>query len=312
MARHATRLALGAALALGLTLGAGEALATRIVVVTHGQASDPFWSVVKKGVDDAGALMGVEVQYQAPATFDMPQMRAMIDAAVASKPDGLVVSIPDAEALGPSIKAAVAAGIPVISMDSGLDVSKGLGAILHMGIDEYPSGFAAGEQMKAAGRTKGACVNMEVGNVALDQRCQGFADAMGGASEVIAVPMDPTKIKAGVFAALKQRPEIDAVLVVGVSGFDATLAAIKEAELEQRIAVGSFDLSPSLLEAIDKGEALFAIDAQQYLTGFYPVIFLAEYARLGMVPVSHVMTGPLFVKQDTARQVIELSKQGYR
>ena len=128
-------------------LVSAPAYATRIVVITHGQASDAFWSVVKKGVDDAGTLMGVEVQYQAPQTFDMVAMKQLIDAAVASQPDGLVVSIPDAEALGESIKAAVAAGIPVISMDSGLEVSKELG------------------------KTNGACVNMEVGNVALDLRC---------------------------------------------------------------------------------------------------------------------------------------------
>ena len=60
--------------------------------------------------------MGVEVQYQAPQTFDMVAMQQLIDAAVASQPDGLVVSIPDAEALGNSIRAAVAAGIPVISI----------------------------------------------------------------------------------------------------------------------------------------------------------------------------------------------------
>ena len=136
----------------GVVAAGAPAQATRIVVITHGQASDPFWSVVKNGVDDAGKLMGVEVQYQAPQTFDMVAMAQMIDAAVASKPDGLVVSIPDAEALGDSIRAAVAAGIPVISMDSGLDVSKELGALLHLGIDEYPSGFAAGEKMKASAR----------------------------------------------------------------------------------------------------------------------------------------------------------------
>ena len=102
--------------------------ATRIIVITHGQASDPFWSVVKNGVDDAAELMGVEVQYQAPQTFDMVAMAQLIDAAVASKPDGLVVSIPDARRArrtrsGPRSRP----GIPVISMDSGLDVSKELG-----------------------------------------------------------------------------------------------------------------------------------------------------------------------------------------
>ncbi len=297
----------------GLALVASApAHATRIVVITHGQASDPFWSVVKHGVDDAGQLMGVEVQYQAPQTFDMVAMKQLIDAAVASKPDGLVVSIPDAEALGDSIKAAVAAGIPVVSMDSGLEVSKQLGALLHMGIDEYPSGLAAGEKMKELGKTNGACVNMEVGNVALDLRCQGFADALDGHSQVIATSLDPTEIKAGVSGYLQQHPEVDAVLTSGSSAFDPTLAAIEEAGLTDQISLGSFDLSPTMLEAIDQGKALFGIDAQQYLTGFYPVIFLATYDKYGMVPTSNVLTGPLFVMQDTAKQVIELSAQGYR
>jgi simple sugar transport system substrate-binding protein len=293
-------------------LASAPAYATRIVVITHGQASDPFWSVVKKGVDDAGTLMGVEVQYQAPQTFDMVAMKQLIDAAVASQPDGLVVSIPDAEALGDSIKAAVAAGIPVISMDSGLEVSKELGALLHMGIDEYPSGFAAGEKMKELGKKSGACVNHEVGNVALDLRCQGFADALDGNSQVIATSMDPTEIKSGVTGYLQQHPEVDAVLTAGAIPFDPALAAVEEAGLADQIAIGSFDLSPTMLQAIDEGRALFGIDAQQYLTGYYPVVFLAIYDKYGMVPTSNVLTGPLFVMQDTAKQVIELSAQGYR
>ena len=93
----------------------------RFVVVSHGQSSDPFWSVAANGVNAAADDMGVTVEYQAPGTFDMVEMSQIIDAAVASQPDGLVVTIPDADALGPSIEAAVAAGIPVISMNSGSD-----------------------------------------------------------------------------------------------------------------------------------------------------------------------------------------------
>src|SRR6478672_13684262 len=109
----------------------------RFVVVTHGQASDPFWSVVKNGVDQAAKDMGVNVQDQAPDKFDMVAMSSLIDAAVATKPDGLVVSIPDAAALSPSIKKAIAAGIPVISINSGSDVAKSLGILTHIGQTEY-------------------------------------------------------------------------------------------------------------------------------------------------------------------------------
>src|SRR5215213_7387364 len=90
--------------------------ALRFVVVSHGQASDPFWSVVQNGVNQAAEDMGVTAEYQSQGT-DMVAMAQLIDAAVASKPNGLVVSIYDPEALGPSIRKAIEAGIPVISMN---------------------------------------------------------------------------------------------------------------------------------------------------------------------------------------------------
>src|SRR3954454_767550 len=115
---------MAAAALLAATFGtvAERQSAPLFVVVAHGQAADPFWSVVKNGVDEAQKVTGATVEYRAPATFDMVEMAQLIDAAVASKPDGLVVSVPDAAALGRSIKNAVASGIPVVSMNSGSDV----------------------------------------------------------------------------------------------------------------------------------------------------------------------------------------------
>lgn len=68
--------------------------------MVHGQATDPFWSVVNNGVEEAKKTYGATVEYRAPATFDMVEMSQLIDAAVASKPDGLVVSVPNAAAPG--------------------------------------------------------------------------------------------------------------------------------------------------------------------------------------------------------------------
>ena len=109
----------------------------RFVVVSHGQSSDPFWSVAANGVNAAADDMGVTVEYQAPGTFDMVEMSQIIDAAVASQPDGIVVTIPDADALGRAIQAAVAAGVPVISMNSGSMTSPDLGVLVHVGQTEY-------------------------------------------------------------------------------------------------------------------------------------------------------------------------------
>ena len=59
-------------------------------------------------------------KYTAP-TFDMVEMAKLIDNAVSQKPKGIVITLPDAAALGKSVKAAISAGIPVISMNSGSD-----------------------------------------------------------------------------------------------------------------------------------------------------------------------------------------------
>ena len=175
--RKGVSLALGTGLLVGAALAPGMASAQspaaggpiHIEVVTHGQASDPFWSIFVNGVNAAAAghgqprrhrqLLGAE-----RTTFDINAMAQLITAAVGKNPQGLVVSIPDATALGPAIKSAVDAGIPVISANSGSDVYKSLGILTHVGQDEFPAGKGAGEKMAALGVKNAICINQEVGN----------------------------------------------------------------------------------------------------------------------------------------------------
>ncbi len=288
----------------------------RIVVVSHGQASDPFWSVVKNGVDQASKDMRVTVEYQAPQTFDMVAMAQLIDAAVASDPDGLVVSIPDADALGDSIREAIAAGIPVISMNSGSDVAKDLGILNHVGQTEYEAGFGGGERMAAAGATKALCVNQEVGNVALDLRCQGFTDAMaeaGAAVEIVAVDLaDPVDSQQRIAAAVEANEGIDSVLTLGPTGAAPALAALEELGRDD-ILLATFDLSPEVLDAVESGRMLFAIDQQQYLQGYLPIVMLTLYnENLNTIANDVIMTGPGFVSPENAAMVKDLSAAGTR
>ncbi len=292
---------------------ATPALATDIIVVSHGQASDPFWSVVKNGVERAAQDTGANVEYRAPETFDMVAMSQLIDAAVNQEPDGIVVSIPDADALGPSIEKAVAAGIPVISMNSGSNVSKGLGALLHVGQEEFDAGRAAGEKMAEMGKTKAICINHEVGNVALDDRCAGFAEGFGGEVTVLPTTNDPGEIEAKVKAALDSDPDIDAVMALGASlAGEPAVAAVAAVGRSGDVAIASFDLSANFLESVAAGDAAFAIDQQQYLQGYLPVVFLALNAEYGLVPGGNVPSGPNLITADKAGQVVELSAQGIR
>jgi simple sugar transport system substrate-binding protein len=162
--------------------------------------------------------------------------------------------------------------------------------------------------------TEALCVNQEVGNVALDLRCEGFTKGLGGSAkvEVLAASMDPTAISSAVKAALQKNPNINGILALGPVASDPTLAALEEVGALGNVKLATFDLSPNVLQAIADGKMLFAIDQQQYLQGYLPVALLALHKQYGLTPAGVVMTGPGFVTKDNAAQVIELSKQGIR
>ena len=281
-----------------------------VIVVSHGQANDPFWSVAKNGVDSACKDMKIKCKYTAPGTFDMVEMAKLIDNAVSQKPKGIVITLPDAAALGKSVKAAIAAGIPVVSMNSGSDDFAKLGISAHVGQTEFEAGVGGGQKMKAAGGKKALCVNHEVGNVALDRRCAGFKKGFGGSVEILGTSNDPTEIQKAVAAKLGG---VDTILTLGagLSG-EAALKAIKSAGKTGNIKLGTFDMSPGMLKAAAAGEVEFLIDQQQYLQGYLPIAIFAQYMRWGTMPAGVVMTGPGFVTPDNASKVIKWAAQGYR
>jgi simple sugar transport system substrate-binding protein len=264
-------------------------------------------------MDDAAKLLGVKAEYISPDTFDMAKMAQMIDTAAASKPDGMVVSIPDAAALSQQVKNAVAEGIPVIVIDSGgSKLTHELGGLLFMGQDEFQAGVMAGERIKALGITKAVCSNHEVGNSSLDDRCNGFKQGLGVDVPVLNGVMDPTEMKNRVIAYLNANPDTQFILAVGATGAEPMLTALAELGLEGKVKTGTFDLSPNVLQAVVDGKMEWGIDAQQYAMGYIPVAMFDLWKKYKISPIADYPTGPGFVTKDTAASVIELAKQGKR
>lgn len=286
--------------------------AEKIILITHGLANDPYWNIVKHGADDAAKQLGVEVEYRAPETFDMIRMADLITSAVNQRPDGIIVTIPDASALGDAIKAAVSSGIPVVSVNSGADVASKLGTLIHIGQDEYPAGKVVGEKLKEAGSKKVICINHEVGNTALDDRCRGVADGFGGDVAVIPTTNDFQEVKSKVAAALAGDTEIDTVVALsaGQAGEPAVAAA---QEAGRPIKVASFDLSPGFLKDLEDGKALFAVEHQPYFHGYLSTVLLANYIRYGLMPTNKLIeSGPKFITKDEAARVLALSEKAIR
>jgi len=288
-----------------------------IAFVVHGSASDPYWSVVKRGVDDAAKLTGAQVQYLSPQVFDEVEHARLIDAAIATQPDGIAVSIADADAMRGPVGRVIAAGIPVINVDSGEIPGQEMGVTLYVGtVSEYDSGVRAGKRLAKDGILKVVCINHAVGNTSLDDRCRGLNDGLapsGGGTEVVAVTPDPADIQRRTEAYLSAHSEVQAVFAMGAGACNPLIQMFREKELFGKLKLYTFDISPEVLDSIAAGEMGFGMDAQQYLMGFLPVLYLVENATHGFWPLNSVYTGPLFVDTpDKAKGMLQLAKEGIR
>ncbi|MEA2248220.1 MAG: simple sugar transport system substrate-binding protein [Solirubrobacteraceae bacterium] len=289
--------------------------AVTIAVVTHGQASSPFWAIVRNGVEAAARQMDVLVSYRAPDVYSIDRMKAMVDEAIANKPDGLVISLPE-PAMAPVVRRAVRAGIPVVTINSGSDLSRKLGVLAHVGQPERRAGLVAGRRLAAGGVRRALCVNQQIGNLGLDARCAGLAEAMrdaGGRSTVIGVddqsPATPRRLATAI-----TRERIDGMLTLNsTTGLEA-LEAAEQVRGRRSVKIATFDLGPDVLKAVRDGRISFAVDQQAYLQGYLPVTLLAQRARYGLFPDEGgiIATGPHFVTRGNAAQAIELSRRSIR
>jgi simple sugar transport system substrate-binding protein len=288
----------------------------RIIVVTHGQAADSFWLIVRNGIEIAAKETDSDVDYRSPEKFDLQAMARLIDEAVASQPDGLVVTIPDAAALSKSVQAAVAAKIPVISTNSGLEVSHQLGCLMHIGQAEEAAGRKAGQKMKGMGVKEAIILNQEVGNIALDERIKGFRAGFEGPFhhvQVLAVKINFEECQDLVYDYLQENPAVDGVMALGPTAAEPALAAIAQLGKTGQIKLCTFDISPSVIAALAKKQMEFAIDQQEWLQGYLPIVFLANYIRYGSIPQNDfIMTGPRVVTSENAGKVVNLLSLGFR
>lgn len=307
---------LAGAASLLAPLSAVAQVKPRIIAITHGQASDSFWLVVRNGLEAAANETGSHLDYRAPETFDLAAMAQMIDAAVASKPDGLIVTIPDTAALAKSIRGAVAAKIPVIAINSGWDSYKKLGCLMYIGQQEESAGKKAGERMKNMGVKNVLILNQETDNVALEQRIKGIKDGFEGPFHhisVLAVPLDYMECQEAVTAYLHDHDEVDGVLALGPVAAEPAMQSLDEAHKTGKIKLCTFDISPTVVDALVSKQIDFAVDQQQWLQGYLPVMFLANYVKYGLlVQDDLILTGPIFVTQENAGRVVDLTTLGIR
>lgn len=285
----------------------------KICVYTHGDGGT-FWSVAQKGAEQAGTDLGIEIDYQGSIN-DSAKQAQTIEAGIAAGCDAIAASAPDPGAISSAMLAAAAAGIPLVTMNSGSAVFRDLGAFTHVGQDEIVAGREAGTRFKALGVTKVLCPIQEAANIGLQERCQGAQETHGNVVNfnLDGGLQDLTAASAKIRAELEAAGDYDAIFALNAD--IAAKAALPAAEdLGLDLVIGTVDMSGDALNAIKDGKMSFAIDQQQYAQGYLSVTLL--YLNLtnghvlgGGLPM---YTGPGFVDASNVEQVISLVEGGSR
>lgn len=291
-----------------------------------GKADDPFWSRVKRGADDAGivvAAQGGSVTWLGPQNYDNlgPDAAKLIQSAISQGATGIVAAdwVPEAE--NSALDAAKAANIPVIIYNAGgLEQADKVGALNYVGSDETLAGQAGGEFFGTNGKKNVICVNTLPGAANTEARCKGVADGIGksgGKSTQLPLPSstfgNPTAVAQAIKAALLKDPSVDGVITISTGDADAAASAIQQAGTTDKVALGTFDVSPSQLDRIKKGTQLFAIDQQPYMQGFLAVSMLNGYIQWGLnLPQKPVLTGPAIISKDNIDTVVAGADAGVR
>jgi simple sugar transport system substrate-binding protein len=270
------------------------------IAFVSGPLNDSFFPPLYQGAQDAAKVLGVKLNYIPIDEADIEASSARtMQAAIAQKPDAIVVGDFVTSVVDPYIKQAVAAGIPVYVNQSGQDQWEADGAFGFVGQQGPEVGKVAAQRLNGAGAKNILCVINVPGNPYLQAICKGLAEeskTLGITSANLELPTadstDQGKVSRDIGAYLQSHKDVDAVFTENAAVGTAASAAVEAAQLTGKVHVGTMEISKVALQQIKNGKIDFLINEQPYLDGYYGVLFAYHYAKFGLAPVGPVNTGP--------------------
>ena len=297
--------------AAGANAGKANTPQMTVAMITHNAPGDTFWDIIRKGAEAAAAKDNVKFQYASDP--DSGKQATLVQNAIDAKVDAIAVTLPDPKAIGPTVKKAVDAGIPVVAFNAGIGDYQKYNVLSYFGSDETLAGETAGKRASDDGFKNLLCVIQEQGQVQLEARCDGVKKTFSGNWQKIYVNgSDLPSVQSTIAAKLTQDKSIDYVITLGAPDALAAMNAVKDSGSKAK--VGTFDFNPQIPPKITSGELQFAIDQQPYLQGYLAVDSLWLYKNNGNVlgGGQPTLTGPFVVDKSNIDVVGKFAEGGTR
>ncbi len=263
-----------------------------ITFVTHDLGAGIF-APVRLGMEDACAKVNAECEFLGPATYDPAQQVALIEAAIAKKPDAIVTTRPDPSAYNDAIKKAEDAGILVLTFnvnDPTADKKVPV-PVVGQNFTNYGKEWARAVIKAMPDGGSMAITDCCFGHFALEERIRAFKETLakeGGDKykvlDVINTTADESKVFAAVEAYYAAHPDIKAIW--GVDYYSHVIAQfIKKNGLQGKLLTGGSDMGPGNVAGIKDGYVSFGLGQNPFMQGFYPVMMVYQAKKYGIRPV---------------------------
>ncbi|MGW6268998.1 MULTISPECIES: sugar ABC transporter substrate-binding protein [unclassified Streptomyces] len=294
--------------------GGGKGVNTprlKIAMVTHSGEGDTFWDIVQSGAKQAARKDNVEFLYSNDK--EAKGQAELVQSAIDKKVDGIVVTLAKPEAMKTVLGKAEAAGIPVVTINSGGEFSAEFGALSHIGQDESVAGEAVGDELSERGKKKVLCVIHEQGNVSLEQRCAGVKKTLKGSVENLNVEgTNAPGAQSSISAKLQATKDIDAVVTLGAP--IAALSVKAKEDSGSKAEVATFDLNAEVVKRLKAKEVGFAVDQQPYLQGYLAIdeLWLHKTNANVLGGGKPVLTGPAIVTEKDVPKLEKYTARGTR
>jgi simple sugar transport system substrate-binding protein len=275
---------------------------------------EEFFNPVRKGMQDAARMMGVEAAFTGTEGVDVKAQAAMVAKAVQDGCDGIAVNLIDPVAFDEVVKAAIDKGVPVVAFNT--DDAAHNARLSSVNQDLYGAGRVLGRkalEFIPAGASVIIAMHDE-GISALEDRFRGMTEELKARNVTwkrIITGSDPVKADRIISAAITENPRVKVVLCTGQADLEPVALCIEKQFRDRGVTAAGFDLSPTILRLIQADIIRFTIDQQPYVQGFYPVIQLALYCRYGIRP-SSMDAGAFVITKKEAAAAMELKKANYR
>jgi ribose transport system substrate-binding protein len=284
----------------------------------------PYWQTAGAGFAKAAGPLKVRFDFTGPRNYDAKAERDALDEAVRKKATGILLAVTDASLLKDGIDKAIAAGIPVITLDSDAPASKRL---FFIGTNNYQAGFTGGERLAQELKGKGNVVVFSMPEQAnLQDRLRGYRAALDRSpgikiTRVVDIQGDP-RIAFDTTTQIigKEKDKVDAFVCLEAQSGKEVAGVLNSYHVTGKVVI-AMDTDSETLEWIQKGVIAATIAQKPYTMAFVglqmldslyhykPASLDADWSKDTFAPIpSFVDTGSDLIDKSTVDSFLQAKK----